>query len=142
MPVRLEGTNNKTVQTGEASNTARDKEQNTAAAPGKEQPGVTAVAAPYSNVVAYKKQTVVAAKFPDCESGHRPKPWSMDRERIRREKIDRIASDIMANEALKFIKEAYESVFKGKSHPKSGEKESHYGFVWLAGIMIPQKTRT
>lgn len=51
---------------------------------------------------------------PDKESGNqqRIKPWSVDRKRLRMENLDRLATDIMANEALKIINEAYEYEFE------------------------------
>lgn len=47
----------------------------------------------------------------------------LDKEKIRNEKIDNLATKIMTEEALKIITEAYEVVFEAKEVEKSMEEE-------------------
>lgn len=47
----------------------------------------------------------------------------LDKEKIRTEKIDKLAMKIMTEEALKIITEAYESVFEAKETEKSMEED-------------------
>lgn len=42
--------------------------------------------------------------------GSQNKPWRLDKEKFRMEKLDRMAMDILASEAMKLITKAYESV--------------------------------
>lgn len=49
----------------------------------------------------------------------RVKPWRVDRSA----KLDRLAIEIMAAEAMKIINKAYEDVFEGSQAKKMGEKE-------------------
>lgn len=60
------------------------------------------------------------------------KPWNVGKERVRMEKIDRMATQIMAEEAMKIISEAYEVVFQGEwSKNKIGNEENE----------VPQKVQ-
>lgn len=55
---------------------------------------------------------------------HPGKPWVLNKEQLQKDKIDRLATQIMAGEALKIITEAYESVFEGKVKEKASEEEN------------------
>lgn len=55
------------------------------------------------------------------------RPWLSLKEHQRKERIDQLASDIMAEEALKIINEAYEIVFDGKRKDISTEED-----IWNA----------
>lgn len=46
-------------------------------------------------------------------SSSRNKPWTVENDRYRSEKIDRLATQIMTEEAMKIISEAYDAVFEG-----------------------------
>lgn len=50
------------------------------------------------------------------------KPWMLDKKKIRNE-IDKLATKIMMEEALKIITKAYVAVFEAKGTKKSMEKE-------------------
>lgn len=54
----------------------------------------------------------------------RCKPWTIDTEQLRREKIDNMATKIMTEEALKIINEAYEAVFKENDEGKSNTEKA------------------
>lgn len=54
----------------------------------------------------------------------REKPWILNPKKIRNDKIDRLATKIMTEEAMKIITEAYESVFEG-SGKLNAEKEDN-----------------
>lgn len=57
-------------------------------------------------------------------SSLRNKPWNVDKERSRAEKIDRMATKIMTEEAMKIISEAYEAVFEGEGSKNQTEKQN------------------
>lgn len=56
----------------------------------------------------------------------RGKPWILNKENFRNDKIDRLATKIMTDEAMKIITEAYESVFEGsgKSNAENEDNQS------------------
>lgn len=45
-------------------------------------------------------------------SPNRPKPWIMEKERVRNENLDTMGTKIMTDKALKIINQAYEEVFE------------------------------
>lgn len=59
------------------------------------------------------------------QSGHQYKTWCMDKEKLRNEKLDRMASDILTPEAMKLITKAYEIVFEGKRKQDVEENKSN-----------------
>lgn len=58
-------------------------------------------------------------------SSTRNKPWNVDKEQVRIEKIDRMATQIATEEAMKNISEAYEVVFEGEGSKNQLEKENN-----------------
>lgn len=68
-----------------------------------------------SNEIA-KESPIVRHETPSV-SGTRP--WHIDKQRFRKEKLDKIATEIMANEAMKLITEAYEVVFEGNNQEQA-----------------------
>lgn len=57
-------------------------------------------------------------------SQHRIKPWSINREHPRNERIYMLASNIMANEAMEIINEVYEIVFEGNTKQKTCDEDA------------------
>lgn len=57
--------------------------------------------------VSFKHQKPVES----VRKGNSAKPWSLRRENDREKKLDRLATEIMAAEAMKLINKAYEVVF-------------------------------
>lgn len=59
----------------------------------------------------------------------RGRPWQLNKDHQRKEKIDKLASDIIVEEALKLITESYESVFEGKEKCITVEGKSNNNSV-------------
>lgn len=57
------------------------------------------------------QNNVTHAKQP----GRHHRPWQLNKDKFRVEKLDRMATNILANEALKLITKVYEAVFEGKN---------------------------
>lgn len=55
-----------------------------------------------------------------CNANHN-KPWQVDRETLRQQNLDKMATEILASEAMKLITEAYEEVVEGKNKHKQME---------------------
>lgn len=53
----------------------------------------------------------------------RSKPWTIDKDWIRNERIDKLATKILIDEALKIIMESYKAVFKANKEDKIMEEE-------------------
>lgn len=49
------------------------------------------------------------------------KPWTVEKEKERTEKIDRLATKILTDEAMKIIEEAYDGVFQSENMEKEEE---------------------
>lgn len=53
-------------------------------------------------------------------------PWSIDKDQIRNERIDKMATKMLADKALKIITEAYEVVFEANEEDKNIEEKAHF----------------
>lgn len=53
------------------------------------------------------------------------KPWNVDKEWVRTNKIDGMTTQIMSEEAMKIISEAYKAVFEGEGSEKQMIKENN-----------------